>query len=399
MPNFGLYTKLLNSPIHDGDIRKKQSDEIMEETWWEDISSKVAYFYDFNSDIGEEKYQFTNMHPEEDSYKTAVDIKFLYSSSQTFAQEQVTYHLQLRPSFNYKDTSLDYFEDDYAKKYLSIFPVGLYVDIPSEDGSYNRWLVVNTANYYNNQFPTFDILPCNKLLQYVCDGICYQVPGVIRQQNSYNSGLYTNRFETSLEDQMKIIVPLNTITQNLYYNQRLILDSIGIEKDPRTWNISKINRVSPNGLITATMAQDEFNNEKDYIGYDENDRHYLAYADYYSSSISPVNYEKQSPHITYYAEFTYANKNQLKIGGGYKTITLTVYDENGNDITQTYLPSGTFTFTKDGIDISSLLSVDLSANKLKLKFLGDKSHLKDVIDIGYDDGVVSANTQLEIVAL
>ena len=41
---------------------------------------------------------------------------------------------------------------------------GNYVDIMSEDGSYNKWLIVDKANYNGNQFPTFEILRCDYIM-------------------------------------------------------------------------------------------------------------------------------------------------------------------------------------------------------------------------------------------
>ena len=42
MPSLSTYRNVLGS-FTNGQIRKKQSDMIMEHTWWEDIQSRVAY--------------------------------------------------------------------------------------------------------------------------------------------------------------------------------------------------------------------------------------------------------------------------------------------------------------------------------------------------------------------
>lgn len=183
MPNLSLYKKLNNFET-DGNAHKYHSDMIMEATWSEDISSRVGYFYSYELDTGMEKYKYRDMHPQMDAYKIPVDIKFLYSSAQTFEKDTVTRHIQFKPSFDYVKTNLKYYKDIFENKLNAIFPTGLYVDIPGEDGKYNRWLVVDVANHYNNQFPTYQVLPCNKLIQYICDGVCYQVPAALRSQNS-----------------------------------------------------------------------------------------------------------------------------------------------------------------------------------------------------------------------
>jgi len=53
-----------------------------------------------------------------------------------------------------------------------------------ESGRYNRWLIVDKANYNSNQFPTFEILRCDKVFQWIHDNKKYQCAGVLRSQNS-----------------------------------------------------------------------------------------------------------------------------------------------------------------------------------------------------------------------
>jgi hypothetical protein len=47
-------------------------------------------------------------------------------------------------------------------------------------GKYNKWLVVGLANYYDPQFETYEILPCNYIIQYVYGGVKYNVSAVLR---------------------------------------------------------------------------------------------------------------------------------------------------------------------------------------------------------------------------
>lgn len=185
MPSLDIYKSII-SARSSGEAKKMESDQIMNETWWEDISSRVAYLYDFYHD--DEPLTLRNLHPQKSKVKTCVDIKFLQSASQTFEKDAVTTHVQLRPG---QGCNVDYYKEAFEDRYGAIWPVGLYIDIEDEAGQYNRWLVVQRANFHNVlQFPTYEVLPCDKVLQYVIDGIKYQVPGVLRSQNSYNSGLW-----------------------------------------------------------------------------------------------------------------------------------------------------------------------------------------------------------------
>lgn len=397
MPNLNLYKKLLNSPITNGQVRKDISDDILNQVWWEDIAAKKAYLYDYYHD--KEPLKFRDIHPEEYGYEP-VDIKYIYNSAQTFEKDEVTWHIQFRPGYNYKTTDLVYYETGYEKVYNSIFPLGMYIAIPDETGKYNKWLVVNVANYYTNAFPTFDILPCTKIIMYKVNNMVYKIAAPLRSQNSYNSGLYQNKFEMIMEDQQKMILPSNNITNKIGYNLRMILDATTDEiETPRAWIVSKINRINPNGLAIITLAQDEFNKEKDFVGYVDGE--YVAVADYYDSTITPEEFDNDlQPPTVARAEFTYSSKAQVKVGGGYKTLTLTIYDETDTDVTEKYLPiNDHLTFKINGKDASDLLDVSITDNKIKIKFLGDSFHLNEIITVEYDGGNVNANTQLAIVAL
>lgn len=170
-----------------GERVKIESDRVMNETWWNDPASQVAYFYDWYHD--DHKTQLRDLDPKHDHRKTPVDIKFIVDAHQSMAKDTVTKHLMLRPG---QGNVVDYYDEYFAKRYDSLNPCGLYVDIADNTGRYNRWLVVAIADFYDPQFPKFQILPCDKVIQYVYKGIKYNVPGVLQSQNSYNSGLWTD---------------------------------------------------------------------------------------------------------------------------------------------------------------------------------------------------------------
>lgn len=173
----------IHGAVIPGRARKMQSDIIMKETWWQDIQAQVAYLYDMFHDVGDEHFKLNDLHPQDDSNKTAIPIKFIRHASQTYKQDPITYWLQLQPE---QECNVDYFWDMYTNKYGNTWPVGLYVDIMDESGKYNKWLCVNTANYNQNQFPTFELLRCDYVFQWIHKGHKYECPGVLQSQNSYN---------------------------------------------------------------------------------------------------------------------------------------------------------------------------------------------------------------------
>lgn len=166
-----------------GRARKMQSDAIMLNTWWQDIQAQTAYLYDIFHDIGVDRFKLNDLHPEEDENKIPIDIKFIRHASQTYSKDPITYWLQLKPG---QECNVDYYDAVFGKKYHATWPVGLFIDICDESNKYNKWLVVNTANYNQNQFPTWELLRCDYVFQWVHNGKRYECPGVLQSQNSYN---------------------------------------------------------------------------------------------------------------------------------------------------------------------------------------------------------------------
>ena len=109
-----------------GQIYKEQSDWLMEETFSNDIQSKVCYIYDyFHDDQPDKNVGMTY----ENTTKTKIDVKFIVKTYQSIDKDQVEYYIQLRPSqkvwFEESD-ELYYFETDYRQKYgVQDFPIGL----------------------------------------------------------------------------------------------------------------------------------------------------------------------------------------------------------------------------------------------------------------------------------
>ena len=374
MPFLNMYQNLYKGTI--GQAHKHESDNIMDVTWWNDINSHVAYLYDFYHD--DHKTQLNDLHPERDPKKVPIDIKFLQNSMQSYASDAVTFHLQLRPG---QQCNVDYYDEFFGERYDSVFPIGLYVDIPDEQGKYNRWLIVDKANYNVTQFPTFEILRCDYVLQYIIEQTKYQIASVLRSQNSYNSGIWTDEKTTSPEDQQKFAVPLNRDTEKIYYDQRMIIDS-KILTEPRTWKISKINRISPTGILRATLAQDEFNDHRDYIEFNNDGNVIGMWASYYDTNTPLVDYTEDEPQTELNVRITYAgSKPEIKIGGSYKTFTAKLY--NG----ETEIPiesPGTWRFTIGNELADDLVTtIDDGSGKIKVKFDGDLSYIGKVLTVEY----------------
>lgn len=187
--SFSDYSKICGYPTQ-GRAHKNKSDMIMDATWFRDIQAQTAYIYDYYHDLkSDESLKLDDLHPDIDDFKTPLDIKFIRHAKQTYDKDQVTFWLQMRPG---QECNLDYYDGVLGHRYDALFPIGCFVDILHDDNKYHKWLIVDRANWNGNQFPTFEILKCDKVFQWIHDGKKYQCAGVLRSQNSYNSGLWTD---------------------------------------------------------------------------------------------------------------------------------------------------------------------------------------------------------------
>lgn len=195
---------------------------------------------------------------------------------------------------------------------------------------------------------------------------------------------------TITEDQIKFVVPLNRETEKLYYNQRLILDN-KVYTEPRTWQISKINRIMPNGIAIITLAQTKFNADTDYVDIDEHGNVTGMYADYWVGNTSPKLPGTDTDEIR--AELLYCGQPTIRVGSGYKKLAINFY--KGNE--QIPMMEGQWQYSIDGEDVSDLIaysSAELKENEIKIKFTSkDMNYGGKVLKIKY---VVNADIQASI---
>lgn len=419
MPSLDLYKKRLQQRGNTiGQVHKYNSDLIMEQTWDRDIQSKICYIYDYHHD--DQWWKNTGI-THEHTTKTRIDAKFVIVKYQSTDSDIVDYHLQFRPSqkvqFDQSD-ELYYYETDYRQKYGAPFPIGMFVDIPNEKGVYEKWIIC--AEETTLQFKSYIILPCNYLLHWV------EVKGdqknkrkmwcATRSQSSYNSGLWQSDMIQTIEQQFKAIIPMNNITENLFYvngnnqNTRFIISAP--TPHPLTWQLSKVEHmvVGNFGLMRLTFAQDQWNTVTDYVCNDElfpdgTKDIFAMYANYYAGSTTIDAVDEVVEHIKPIVTCKLScATNTIKVNGGYKTITVNFYDSNENDVTDqytSYITENSWKFLIDKIDISSELVSTITQtqpNKIKVKFTGNRDYLTKKLTIECHASTFVGALDLEIVA-
>lgn len=182
-------------------------------------------------------------------------------------------------------------------------------------------------------------------------------------------------------------------------------------ENPRTWQVSKCEDMLMGdfGLMRLTFVQVAFNNAIDFVDYsatnpDGSKDVYAMYASYYESSVVPeedINIETTSNMCV-----LAASTNTIKVGGSYKTITATFYDDSGTDITDTYLSElsvDNWKFYIDGVEIENgdLITIlgQITPNKIKVKFANDMNYLTKILVMQCTVGDIVGKLSLEITNL
>lgn len=182
---------------------------------------------------------------------------------------------------------------------------------------------------------------------------------------------------------------------------RFIIDG-KVLSEPRAWQVTKVNRVSPNGIARITLAQTFFDQHRDYIEVNEQGNVIGMWADFFKDTpeIPPDN---TVPIRELRGEITYSGpKAQIKAGGSYKKFTVAFYDSGE----QIELPEGVWMYEivspdrTDIIDASDMVNILSSDDGIvKVKFTGGDSYIGSFLKISYVAGSVAAELDVEIIAL
>lgn len=385
-----------------GQIYKEQSDWAMEQTWDNDIQSKICYIYDFYHD---DQPRLAEGMTYENTTKTRIDAKFIVKSYQSMDKDQVDYYIQFKPTqkthFSEGD-ELYYFETDYRKKYHNDNFIGLFIDIPNDENIYEKWMILRTEPA--NQFPKYLILKCNYELMWIenngTEKIKRRMWSVLKMQSSYNSGLWTDLRFTSQENQDKVWLPLNPITEKIWYtnesskNMRVLVSSF--TDNAIAWQISKVENAQPLGIQKLTLYQDFFDQHRDYIEKDSDGNIIGMWASYFDSEIAPTDPSTPTTPPSSITARISASTPTIKVGGSYKNLTVNLFNDSNEDITTEYADA-TFTWTcsvddEDWTD-KVIWRAGTEYNQKKVKFPNDTSVIGKILSVKCE--IVKDNLPIE----
>ena len=156
-----------------------------------------------------------------------------------------------------------------------------------------------------------------------------------------------------------------------------------LTEKPVAWTISKVENANELGIQMLTLYQDFFNEHTDYVNLETGE----MYADYYTSDIAPTDPTEPIPTpSSNYGTIT-ASTSTIKIGGSYKTLTATICDNVGNDVTDSYSDADfEWSCSIDGVDLTENTDVitwlnGTTFNKKKIKFSNDRSYLEKILEV------------------
>nr|DAW08976.1 MAG TPA: hypothetical protein [Caudoviricetes sp.] len=385
-----------------GQIYKEQSDWVMEQTWDNDIQSKICYIYDFYHD---DQPRLAEGMTYENTTKTRIDAKFIVKSYQSMDKDQVDYYIQFKPTqkthFSEGD-ELYYFETDYRKKYHNDNFIGLFIDIPNDENIYEKWMILRTEPA--NQFPKYLILKCNYELMWIenngTEKIKRRMWSVLKIQSSYNSGLWTDLRFTSQENQDKVWLPLNPITEKIWYtnesskNMRVLVSSF--TDNAIAWQISKVENAQPLGVQKLTLYQDFFDQHRDYIEKDADGNIIGMWANYFDSEVAPTDPSTPTAPTSSITARISASTSTIKVGGSYKNLTVNLFNNFNEDITTEYADAiFTWTCSIDNEDWTDKVTwrAGTEYNQKKVKLINGTSVIGKILSVKCE--IVKDNLPIE----
>lgn len=407
MISFEDMQKLHQNVGSHGQQLKAMADDVMQQTFDNDIQTRLCYIYDYYHDDQFDE-GLSGYNPSLSKTKIPVKLKFIIKEYKSASKDDPEYHIMFEPdAWNSMSCKPEWFDRNYGKLGVN-YPIGSYVDIPDDRGIYHKWLI-----FYDepaNQFPKFGVMRCNYLFMWVKDdGIRRykrKMWGVDRSQSSYTSGRWTGDKLTVLDNQDKFWLPWNIISSEIKHDMRFFISMI--QDEPYVYQISKVQNANPKGIIECTVVQDRFDSNKDFVDNNPESLTYgEMYADYYSSTIIPeeVPLDKE---ITKDILSIEAKTYGVRINGGSKVVYAKVTDYNGNDVTKKYDSNDLIwncELKNCEHDINTLISIDKNYSskeenkyKLKFKFLGDEQYLNKIITVKLKVKDLSANADLDIVS-
>lgn len=267
MITLDMYQEALSSAGPNmGDIRKSESDIVINNTFLNDPAYKLVYI------LTKDGWKFE-------------DAKYQRHAKETITKDAVDYYLQFRPKVHYPIGSYVLVPDDLSPK-LNLS--GNELKNPFLQPVEKRtqwWMIVGRSQ--TSSFVRYNILQCNWNFKWVYDGQIHECFGCMRNANSYNSGVVDGEYMSTLENLTSIWLPdthylygddLENMdlcdTRTVFFHTRFMLTTNVL--DPKVYQVTKVIETAPQGIIKYSLKQDEYDRKRDNVD--------LMICDYYKDN-------------------------------------------------------------------------------------------------------------------
>lgn len=254
MISMDTYKKTLSSRGNTiAEVARQQSDLIMDSTFTRDPAYKKVYILTKNGWKWE-------------------DVKYQFHSAQSIAKDPVDYYLQFRPKVHYPIGSYVIIPDDTSPQ---INLTSDEIQNPFTQPVSNRsqwWIIVGRDNA--NAYVRYMVLKCDWNFQWIANGQLMSCWGCLKSANSYTSGVWRDEYSASLDDLRQAWLPdtyhvygdkLHSLgmddTRTIDHDFRFFMSNNMLH--PRVYQVTKINDITPQGIIKLSIKQDEINEKRD----------------------------------------------------------------------------------------------------------------------------------------
>lgn len=253
-----------------GQIGRNKSEKIMNIVFNRDPAYKKVYV------LTKEGWKWTDAH-------------YSMHTVPSISKDDVDYYLQFRPYEHYPIGSYVIIPDDTS---IDINLNEEEIDNPflQPVNQRTQWYVI-VDKIDTDTFVRYSVLKCNWNFQWIFNGKLYECFGMIRNANSYTSGVWSAEYSDALDNVTGFWIPdtyyvygddLEKLglcdTRTLTHDLRIMLTTNVL--DPKIYAVSKVNELSPKGVLKITAKQDEF-----YPARDNTD---LMLCDYYDAMGNPL---------------------------------------------------------------------------------------------------------------
>ncbi len=332
---------------------RKESNLLMEKNFANDAAFQMATLYDCNLNKLEN-----------------IKLKFQYSQKYTINKDQVEYLIQFPPLYH---PEKKYIQHDNIERF------GFFLDIKDEAGETNKWLILGKND--SSQFVRYNVLKCNYIFKYIVNGKIYKQLGVIRDRNNYNSGVWSDGFVTSVENQAMFIVPTNDNTNLIDYGMRFMLSDNKI--NPLVYEITKRSDTFPFGIQKFVLSQNHFDPKLD--------NPYLGICDYYSSII------QEDTNTNNFALIYNGTKPVLYLGGSKRIITVDFFNNNIPEIVASNWSFELNNIPKTIEELNQFFNIDFQNNQVLISAKKDFTMVGNILTIYFTHKNQKANLQLEVI--